>query len=230
VLIWRAVHSADYVLKPGEKCDGTWHLDGMVRTVFRMSWYLYRFLHSLTNASPASAIYYCDADPEIVDDLRRMCEEEGDDFLNIEYIRHEVSLTFSFPSKVAILTKLSHSTRISTSSFKQPMAGRTLSNVIYRTGSNLKTTKEMLSRCQLQASLLTSIWVLYPRPLMVLNLLHMALEKYCRFPIQVCSVLLSSLDMQIFRKHKVAGVSNGARKTAKSDEVPAKRKIVRNSV
>jgi len=47
----------------------------------------------------ASAIYYYDADPEIVDEglsLRRVRDVDGDEFPNVEKFRQEVGLTFVF--------------------------------------------------------------------------------------------------------------------------------------
>jgi len=47
----------------------------------------------------ASAIYYYNADPEIVDEglsLRRVRDVDGDEFPNVERYRRDVSLTFVF--------------------------------------------------------------------------------------------------------------------------------------
>jgi hypothetical protein len=49
----------------------------------------------------ASAIYYYDADPEIVDEglsLRRLRDVGGDEFPNVEELPREVSLIFVFIS------------------------------------------------------------------------------------------------------------------------------------
>ncbi|KIM87750.1 hypothetical protein PILCRDRAFT_260026 [Piloderma croceum F 1598] len=181
------VKAANYILKPGEQYNGTWHLEGMPH-----------------ERIVASAIYYYDADPEIVDEglsLRRMRDVDGDEFPNVEevsqtqfevmFLSEEDKLEEDYPSDWERLTPSDLEENYQ-SDLDSGIYPRPVFNSQFPSHVDLGTVSTAVNSA--------------------VNLAGRGTGKILSFPNWI--------------QHKVAGVCNGAPVTDQSRSFPAQRKIL----